>query len=220
MAGKSPSEEEVIRQIWLRTQAMEFIPEELRQLDRMLSDNYFCNFSLFQSIPDSWAIKQLFPVMPIHRLTEMPDRNAVLSDITCDSDGKIEHFIDRQHAKPTLKLHKFDSSPYFLGAFLVGAYQEILGDLHNLFGDTNAVHVELSNAGEVVLDTIVPGETVRDVLDYVQFSDRDLIQRLQATVRHAVEDGQIEQTQGDEFMRFYENALNGCTYLSNEDILP
>ena len=210
----------ICRQIWLQTQAMEFIPEELRQLDRMLSDNYFCNFSLFQSIPDSWAIKQLFPVMPIHRLTEMPDRNAVLSDITCDSDGKIEHFIDRQHAKPTLKLHKFDSSPYFLGAFLVGAYQEILGDLHNLFGDTNAVHVELSNAGEVVLDTIVPGETVRDVLDYVQFSDRDLIQRIQATVQKAVDAGQIERTQGDEFIRFYENALNGCTYLSNEDILP
>ena len=126
---------------------LEFVPEELEGLDAMLSDTYFCNFSLFQSMPDSWAIKQLFPVMPIHRLNEQPTRHAVLGDITCDSDGKIEQFIDRRDVKRTLPLHAFNGEPYYLGAFLIGAYQEILGDLHNLFGDTNAVHVSMDDDG-------------------------------------------------------------------------
>src|SRR5215813_9408134 len=119
----------------------------------MLSDTYFCNFSLFQSMPDSWAIKQLFPVMPIHRLAERPARHAVLGDITCDSDGKIDQFIDLRDVKRVLPLHPFNGEPYYLGVFLVGAYQEILGDLHNLFGDTNAVHVSMGSNGDVILDT-------------------------------------------------------------------
>jgi len=127
---------------------LDLVPEELEGLDRMLADIYFCNFSLFQSMPDSWAIKQLFPVMPIHRLGERPTRHAVLGDITCDSDGKIDQFVDNRDVKRTLMLHTFDEPPYYLGAFLVGAYQEILGDLHNLFGDTNAVHVNLGDKGK------------------------------------------------------------------------
>ena len=162
------------------------MPEELQGLDRTLSDTYFCNFSLFQSMPDSWAINQLFPIMPIHRLDQQPTRHAVLGDMTCDSDGKIDRFIDRRDVKRTLLLHTFNGIPYYLGAFLVGAYQEILGDLHNLFGDTNAVHVDLTGDGQVVLDTILKGDTVSEVLNYVQFQGRDLIHRLQSAVDTAV----------------------------------
>ena len=151
------------------------MPEELQGLDESLSDTYFCNFSLFQSMPDSWAIKQLFPIMPIHRLNERPTQHAVLGDITCDSDGKIDQFIDRRDVKQTLPLHPFNGEPYYLGVFLVGAYQEILGDLHNLFGDTNAVHVSLDDNGEVVLDAVIKGDTVREVLDYVEFDAEALI---------------------------------------------
>ncbi len=135
----------ICRKIQRLTKQLEYVPEELEGLDALLRDTYFCNFSLFQSMPDSWAIKQLFPVMPIHRLDERPTRHAVLGDITCDSDGKIEQFIDRRDVKRTLPLHAFDGEPYYLGAFLIGAYQEILGDLHNLFGDTNAVHVSIDD---------------------------------------------------------------------------
>ena len=203
----------ICHRIWILTETMDFIPEELEKLDRMLSDNYFCNFSLFQSIPDSWAIKQLFPVMPIHRLNEEPKRHAVLSDITCDSDGKIDQFIDRRDVKRTLLLHEYDGSPYCLGTFLVGAYQEILGDLHNLFGDTNTVHVDLSDTGEVVLDAILKGETVGEVLDYVQYDGKDLIHRLQVTVEDAVRENRITHAEAGQFVRFYEEALNGYTYL-------
>jgi arginine decarboxylase len=192
---------------------LEDFPEELQGLDRMLSDIYFCNFSLFQSMPDSWAINQLFPVMPIHRLNEQPVRHAVLGDITCDSDGKIDTFIDRRDVKRTLLLHQFDGRPYYLGAFLIGAYQEILGDLHNLFGDTHAVHVDLTESGEVAIDAIVKGDTVREVLDYVQFKERELIDRLQHAVERAVRDGRIDHQQAGRFVKFYEDALQGYTYL-------
>ena len=196
---------------------MDFVPEELQGLDSTLSDTYFCNFSLFQSMPDSWAIKQLFPVMPIHRLLERPTRHAVLGDITCDSDGKIDQFIDRRDVKRTLLLHEYDGKPYYLAAFLVGAYQEILGDLHNLFGDTNTVHVDLGTSGEVLLETIVKGETVREVLDYVQFSDVDLINRLQNAVELAVREGRIDHRQAGRFVKFYEDGLHGYTYLEESD---
>jgi len=195
------------------TQTMEYVPEELVGLDRMLSDIYFCNFSLFQSMPDSWAIKQLFPVMPIHRLEQEPTEHAVLGDITCDSDGKIDAFIDRRDVKNTLRLHKFDGSPYHMGAFLIGAYQEILGDLHNLFGDTNTVHVELNEKGDVVLESIIKGETVREVLDYVQFKGKDLLDRMQAHVEKAVRDGLIDNVEAGKLIRFYEEGLDGYTYL-------
>ena len=156
---------------------MEEVPEDLQHLDESLSDTYFCNFSLFQSVPDSWAIKQLFPIMPIHRLNEQPTRHAVLGDITCDSDGKVDQFIDRRDVRRTLPLHAFNGSPYYLGVFLVGAYQEILGDLHNLYGDTHAVHVSLDADNRVVLDAVIKGDTVREVLSYVQFDGDALISK-------------------------------------------
>ena len=161
-------------------------------LDESLSDTYFCNFSLFQSMPDSWAIKQLFPIMPIHRLNERPTRHAVLGDITCDSDGKVDQFIDRRDVKRTLRLHAFDGSPYYLGVFLVGAYQEILGDLHNLFGDTHAVHVSLDANGDVVLDAVIKGDTVREVLDYVEFNADALMAKLRSDVETAVRGGRLD----------------------------
>ncbi len=196
---------------------MEYVPEDLEGLDAMLSDTYFCNFSLFQSLPDSWAIKQLFPIMPIHRLNERPTRDAVLSDITCDSDGKIDRFIDRRDVRRTLRVHTYDGPQYLLGAFLLGAYQEILGDLHNLFGDTNAVHVNLTDDGEIQLETIIKGDTVSEVLEYVQYKDRDLISRLQATVELAVRQGRIDHQQAGRFVRVYEDGLRGYTYLEEPE---
>lgn len=194
-------------------QAMDEVPEDLQNLDESLSDTYFCNFSLFQSIPDSWAIKQLFPIMPIHRLNERPIRHAVLGDITCDSDGKIDQFIDRRDVKRTLPLHTFDGSPYFLGVFLVGAYQEILGDLHNLLGDTHAVHVSLDAQNAVVLDAVIKGDTVREVLDYVEFDADVLVKKLRSDVEAAVRAGRLDFEESGRLLRFYEEGLNGYTYL-------
>ncbi|MBK5292284.1 MAG: biosynthetic arginine decarboxylase [Acidobacteriia bacterium] len=188
-------------------------PQELENLDAALSDTYFCNFSLFQSMPDSWAVKQLFPIMPVHRLTEAPTRHAVLGDISCDSDGKVDQFIDRRDVKRTLPLHTFNGEPYFIGTFLVGAYQEILGDLHNLFGDTNAVHVSLSETGEVILDTVVRGDTVKEVLDYVQFNSQTLLEQFRIDVEGAVREGKMGYEESGRLLRFYEDGLNGYTYL-------
>ena len=195
------------------TKQMDFVPEELEGLDALVSDTYFCNFSLFQSMPDSWAIKQLFPVMPIHRLNEKPTRHAVLGDITCDSDGKIDQFIDRRDVKKTLPLHSFNGEPYYLGAFLIGAYQEILGDMHNLFGDTNAVHVTMDHDGEVVLETVIKGDTVREVLDYVEFNVESLMRQLRTSVEIAVRESRIGYEEAGRFLRFYEDGLQGYTYL-------
>jgi arginine decarboxylase len=203
----------ICRKIQRLVRQLEFVPEELEGLDAMLSETYFCNFSLFQSIPDSWAIKQLFPVMPIHRLGERPTQHAVLADITCDSDGKIEQFIDRRDVKRTLPLHAFNGEPYYLGAFLIGAYQETLGDLHNLFGDTNAVHVSMDVNGQVVLDTVVKGDTIREVLDYVEFDANALVRQLRTSVEAAVRDGQIDYQQAGRLLKFYEDGLQGYTYL-------
>ena len=161
---------------------LDYTPEELQGLESMLSDTYFCNFSVFQSMPDSWAIKQLFPIMPIHRLTENPTRKAVLGDITCDSDGKIDQFIDLRDVRNTLQLHEFTGQPYYLGAFLLGAYQEILGDLHNLFGDTNAVHVSLDENNHLNIDEVIKGDTVREVLAYVQYKADELTDRIRKDV--------------------------------------
>jgi arginine decarboxylase len=194
---------------------MEYVPEELHGLDSLLSETYFCNFSLFQSIPDSWAIRHLFPILPIHRLDERPTHHTVLGDITCDSDGKIERFIDRRDVKRSLPLHSFDGRPYYLGAFLVGAYQEILGDLHNLFGDTNAVHVGLDRNGEVIVDAVIHGDSVRDVLQYVQFDPKTLVSQLQASVEQAVRESRIDDHQAGRFLRFYEASLEGYTYLED-----
>ena len=199
---------------WLVKQ-MDDVPEDLQGLDEALSDTYFCNFSLFQSIPDSWAIKQLFPVMPIHRLAERPTAHAVIGDITCDSDGKIDQFIDRRDVKKSLPLHPFTGDPYYLGVFLVGAYQEILGDLHNLFGDTHAVHVRLDEKGEVVLDALVKGDTVKEVLDYVEFDAETLSAKLRGDVEAAVRDGKISFEESGRMLRFYEDGLQGYTYLED-----
>lgn len=192
---------------------LEYVPEELQGLDAMLAETYFCNFSLFQSMPDSWAIKQLFPIMPIHRLDERPTHNAVLADITCDSDGRINRFIGLHDVKRTLPVHEFDGRPYYLGAFLVGAYQEILGDLHNLFGDTNAVHISLDEDGEMVVEAVIKGDTVHEVLHYVQFDSQDLYTRLRADVERAIRTGAIDDRQAGRLLNFYEAALNGYTYL-------
>ncbi len=198
-------------------QQLEFVPEELQGLDSLLSDTYFCNFSLFQSIPDAWAIKQLFPLMPIHRLNERPTRFAVLGDITCDSDGKVDQFIDRRDVKRTLPLHQYEGKPYYLGAFLIGAYQEILGDLHNLFGDTNAVHVAMDDAGEVILQAVIKGDTVREVLDYVEFEPDNLVRQLRDATEAAVREGRIGYEQAGRFLKFYEEGLQGYTYLEEPD---
>jgi arginine decarboxylase len=192
---------------------LDYVPEELDGLEALLSDTYFCNFSIFQSMPDSWAIKQLFPIMPIHRLNEPPTRRAVLGDITCDSDGKIDQFIDLRDVRKTLQLHSYNGQPYYLGAFLLGAYQEILGDLHNLLGDTNAVHVSLDEDGEVNLDAVIKGDTVREVLHYVQYSAEELVIRMRKDVERAVRTGKISLDESRQLLSFYESGLEGYTYL-------
>jgi arginine decarboxylase len=151
--------------------------------------------------------------MPIHRLNERPGRHAVIGDITCDSDGKIDCFIDRRDVKKTLRLHQYNHQPYYLGAFLIGAYQEILGDLHNLFGDTNTVHVDLTDNGEVIIESLIKGDTVREVLDYVEFEPGELLTRLQSAVEIAVRENRITHQEAGRFLKFYEDGLNGYTYL-------
>ncbi|MBV9123991.1 MAG: biosynthetic arginine decarboxylase [Planctomycetes bacterium] len=197
---------------------LDYVPEELHGLEGLLSDTYFCNFSIFQSMPDSWAVKQLFPILPIHRLNEPPTRRGVLGDITCDSDGKIDQFIDLRDVRSTLELHPYDGRPYYLGAFLLGAYQEILGDLHNLFGDTNAVHVSLDEDGEINLDAVIKGDTVREVLQYVQYSADELIARMRKDVERAVRNGKISLEESRLLLRFYESGLDGYTYLEDHHI--
>ncbi len=192
---------------------LEYVPDELVGLESALSDTYFCNFSVFQSMPDAWAIKQLFPIMPIQRLDEKPSRKAVLGDISCDSDGKVDRFIDRRELKQTLSLHPFDKPPYYIGAFLVGAYQEILGDLHNLLGDTNAVHVSLGDDGNVILDAVIKGDTVREVLNYVEFSAESLLSDFRRDVEAALREGKIGYEESGRLLRFYEEGLEGYTYM-------
>jgi arginine decarboxylase len=192
---------------------MDYVPEELLGLEALLSDTYFCNLSIFQSMPDAWAIKQLFPIMPVHRLDERPTRRAVLGDITCDSDGKIDQFIDLRDVRNTLELHPYDGQPYYLGAFLLGAYQEILGDLHNLFGDTNAVHVSLDEDGEIDLYAVIKGDTVREVLHYVQYSADELTSSMRKDVERALRMGKISLEESRQLLHFYESGLEGYTYM-------
>lgn len=192
---------------------MKHVPDELRNLDKLLADKYFCNFSLFQSLPDSWAIDQLFPIMPIQRLTERPTRNATLQDITCDSDGKITNFVTNGHVGHVLPLHPLNKEePYYLGVFLVGAYQEILGDMHNLFGDTNAAHISVKD-GKYSIDQIFDGETVEEVLDYVQYNPKKLVRQLEQWVTKSIKNGKISLEEGKEFLSNYRSGLYGYTYL-------
>lgn len=195
------------------SRSLDNVPSDVKELDRILSDIYFANFSLFQSMPDSWAIGQLFPIMPIHRLQEEPTQQAVIGDITCDSDGKISSFVCNGKKQSTLMLHQLKTgAPYQLAVFMVGAYQEILGDLHNLFGDTHAVHVDL-HEGAAKVQSIVKGDTVREVLGYLQYNDEELIGRLQESIEEAIQNGFIDNEQAGETISFYENALAGYTYL-------
>jgi arginine decarboxylase len=192
---------------------MRHIPEELHQLEKLLADKYFCNFSLFQSLPDSWAIDQIFPIMPIHRLDEKPDRTATLQDITCDSDGKIDNFISTRNLSYFLPVHKLKPKEYYyIGVFLVGAYQEILGDLHNLFGDTNAIHVSVDKNGYSI-DQIIDGETVAEVLDYVQYNPKKMVRTVETWVTTSVKAGKISASEGKEFLSNYRSGLYGYTYL-------
>jgi arginine decarboxylase len=191
---------------------LDYVPDEFQNLEAMLSDTYFCNFSIFQSMPDSWAIDQLFPIMPIHRLKEEPTCRGILADITCDSDGKVDRFIDRRHVKSVLELHPYDGNDYCVAAFLVGAYQEILGDLHNLLGDTNAVHVTLEN-GHWSIDEVIEGDTVREVLQYVQFSADELMRTMRKRVEKALREQKMTVDESRVLLRFYESGLEGYTYL-------
>ena len=189
------------------------VPDELRKLDKQMADKYFCNFSLFQSMPDSWGIDQLFPIMPIERLDQEPTRSAQLQDITCDSDGKITAYVNGGQQTSYIPLHPVRAGEhYYIGVFLVGAYQEILGNMHNLFGDTNAVHISVNSEGYTI-DQLIDGETVADVLEYVQYDPKKLVRRLEIWVSKAIKDGKITEAEGKEFISNYRAGLYGYTYL-------
>jgi arginine decarboxylase len=194
---------------------LSYVPDELEGLEKQLSDTYYCNFSLFQSLPDHWAVRQLFPTMPIHRLNIKPSRRAILADLTCDSDGKMDQFIDLRDVKHFLELHPKNGEPYYVASFLVGAYQEILGDLHNLFGDTDAVHVKL-DGDDYRVEHVVEGDSVTEVLSYVAYSKDDLISRVRRAVDAAVRDKRLTAVESGRLMRRYEEGLEGSTYLSVE----
>ncbi len=196
------------------TKSQAYVPDELEGIQELLSDIYFCNFSLFQSMPDSWAISQLFPVIPIHRHNEEPTRRGILADITCDSDGKIDAFVDLRDVKSTLELHPLKpDAPYYLGVFLIGAYQEILGDLHNLLGDTNTIHVSLDAEGQVAITDVIKGDTVDDVLGYVHYDTKELVSNMRSMVESAVRNKKITIQESAQLMDFYERGLAGYTYL-------
>lgn len=200
-----------IRQVSLN---LKYIPGEIINLDKTLYDLYFCNFSVFQSLPDAWAIDQLFPIMPIHRLDQEPTRRAIIADLSCDSDGKIDHFINRpSHADQYIKLHEVKEYPYYIGIFLVGAYQEILGGLHNLFGDTNAVHVDLDEEGNWELNHVIEGDQIREVLSYVQYDSQELIERLRLSIEKSLKAGRMTNEESAKIQRKFRKALDSYTYL-------
>jgi len=196
---------------------LRYVPEDLQGLEKGLADTYYANFSVFQSAPDHWAVQQLFPVMPIHRLNERPTRRGVFADLTCDSDGKIDRFIDPHDVKDVLELHAWDDQPYYIGVFLLGAYQEILGDLHNLFGDTDAVHVRLDGEGGYRVEHVVEGDDVSDVLHYVQYDRSQLMERVRRTVEEALRSGQITLEESARLRRRYKEGLEDYTYLHRDE---
>ncbi len=206
----------VAREVNDMTRSMKHPPEELRKIAKMLPEKYFCNFSLFQSLPDSWAIDQMFPIMPITRLDEKPGRLATLQDITCDSDGKISHFVSPHGVSDALPVHALrQGESYYIGVFLVGAYQEILGDMHNLFGDTNAVHISVTKDGYEI-DQLIDGETVADVLDYVEYNPKKLVRNVEAWVTNSMKKGIITPEEGRQFLNTYRAGLYGYTYLERD----
>ena len=199
------------------TRELPYVPEDLAGLEKGMADTYYANFSVFQSAPDHWAVKQLFPVMPIHRLHEEPTRRGVFADLTCDSDGTINQFIDQHDVKDVLELHSVNGEPYYIGVFLVGAYQEILGDLHNLFGDTDAVHVRMDEDGSYHVDHVVEGEAVHDVLDYVEYDRKDLIEKVRQTTETALRRGEITIEESTRLRRRYLQGLEEYTYLTRDE---
>lgn len=206
----------IAREVGEMATGMRHAPEELRKIARQLPDKYFCNFSLFQSLPDSWAIDQVFPLMPISRLDEKPTRTCTIQDITCDSDGKIANFITNNGTSPSLPVHNVrEGEPYYMGVFLVGAYQEILGDMHNLFGDTNAVHISVYN-DRYEIDRVIDGETVAEVLDYVEFNPKKLVRNVETWVTASMKAGKITPEEGREFLSNYRSGLYGYTYLEKD----
>lgn len=209
----------ICRKVEKLSSRLKFLPDDIRNLRTRLADKYFCNFSVFQSVPDSWAIDQVFPVVPLHRLNEEPDRDATLEDITCDSDGRIDNFIGTNRGtENTLRVHSLkQGESYSICIFLTGAYQEILGDLHNLFGDTNTVHVSLKEDGAINYEQIIEGEDVTDVLDYVQFSADELAGRIDGFLIGCVQRGVVTQKEADDFLALYKEGLNGYTYLVKPD---
>ena len=199
------------------TSSLEPVPEELAELDDLLTDVYFCNLSVFQSLPDCWAIEQVFPIMPIHRLDETPTRRGTLADLTCDSDGKVDRFIDREDVKRWLPLHELESGArYLLGAFLVGAYQETLGDLHNLFGDTHVAHVRVDDSGRWWIEEIVEGDTVREVLGYMQYDSASMTRAIRRECEGSVHRGSMTARESREMVSAFEAGLEGYTYLETD----
>ena len=203
----------IAREVHQKASEQKHAPDELRMIAKMLPDKYFCNFSLFQSLPDSWAIDQIFPIMPISRLDEKPEVSATIQDITCDSDGKIDNFISMSNFSYHLPVHPLkNKEKYFIGVFLVGAYQEILGDLHNLFGDTNAIHIKVYK-DEYEIEKVIDGETVAEVLDYVQYNPKKMVRTVETWVTTSVKNGTITVEEGREFLSNYRPGLYGYTYL-------
>lgn len=195
-----------------------YVPEDLDVLQRELAETYYCNFSLFQSVPDAWAVKALFPVLPIHRHHETPSRRAILADLTCDSDGRMDEFIGLRDVKKVLELHPLTEEPYFLAIFLVGAYQEILGDLHNLFGDVNAVHINADQRGSYTVKHIIEGDRVQDVLSYVSYDGRRLMESLRQSIERALSHDHMTFEQSAALVRHFEAGLAGYTYLEDHGI--
>ena len=203
----------IIQRILGFMRSLNHVPEELQGLEKALCDTYFCNFSTFQSLPDAWAVGQLFPIVPIHRLHEAPTRRAILADITCDSDGKIDSFIDVRDVKKSLELHAQNGDGYYLGMFLVGAYQEILGDMHNLFGDTNTVHVSLDGKGNYYIDEVVAGDTVDEVLRYVDYQPEELTRRLRAQIEVSLRKGLLSLDEARQLITRFREGMMSYTYL-------
>lgn len=204
----------LIAKIRLVSKSLEHIPQEIEKLDDILFDTYFCNFSVFQSLPDSWAIEQIFPIMPIHRLTEEPTRRGIIADMSCDSDGKIDCFVGKKKPQHDLPLHQFNKNPYYLGVFLVGAYQEILGGLHNLFGDANAVHVELDSEGEWIIKHIVEGDTIEEVLLYAQYNPQKFINQLRGLIEKALKSNRLTNAESAKLQKKIKESLESYTYLT------
>ncbi|MDY2942475.1 MAG: biosynthetic arginine decarboxylase [Paludibacteraceae bacterium] len=206
----------VTREIASLANQMRRVPEELEKVNKLLADKYFCNFSLFQSMPDTWAIDQVFPIMPIQRLDEMPDRHATIQDITCDSDGKVQKYVSEGTLTKSLPVHSLrKGEPYYIGVFLVGAYQEILGTIHNLFGDVTAVHIAMKDEGYSIEQTI-DGESVQDVLRWTEYDVKKMVRTLETWVTKSVKAGKITLAEGKEFLSNYRSGLYGYTYLERE----